>query len=110
MKTSQLISVLQEKLETHGDLDIVTIWDGVVENKVRKSNLFKGVTRHEKESVLFLDANDNRDKNDKALDYTEGELKNCKSCGLSFEGIIGDVFLPRNDDGELILCEDCEYK
>jgi hypothetical protein len=68
MKVSELIAVLQRRLEKHGDLEVLTTWEGTVQ-EIEPNSVYK-----ERDAlVLFIDADGNSSVNPWAEDSTEGE-------------------------------------
>lgn len=49
MKTSQLIAILAEKLDRHGDLEVRASWEGI-DNEIYKDGIYKS-----KCGQLFID-------------------------------------------------------
>lgn len=66
MLTSELIAVLKERLETHGDLEVSATWEGIAVG-IESDSVYKT-----KSGCLFIDADDNFYKNRFAVDPNEG--------------------------------------
>lgn len=72
MKTSELITVLQERVATHGDLPVETTWEGTVHD-VDASNVYAARDWRSGALRLQIDADENSYKARGAVDPNEGE-------------------------------------
>lgn len=67
MKISELILILQDHLQKHGDLEVKTTWESTV-NYLDPDNIYRS-----KRGELYLDADCNSYKREFAVDVHEGE-------------------------------------
>ena len=65
MIISELIATLQVRLEKHGDVTVVTTWEGITV-KIDPSSIYLS-----KDGSLFIDADGNSYKNEFAVDPSE---------------------------------------
>lgn len=66
MKTSELIAVLGERLDRHGDREVVTTWEGIT-RPIEPRNVYLS-----KLDQLHIDADRNSYKPEFAVDPAEG--------------------------------------
>lgn len=70
MKISKLIEHLQERLERHGDIEVVGFWEGITVPIINKKIYLA------KNGKLYIDVDeDNFYKKDHAVDPREGDSK-----------------------------------
>lgn len=67
MKISELIEVLQARLQKHGDVEVVTTWESI-QVDIAPQNVYLST-----DGRLYIDADGNSYKADFAVDPTEGE-------------------------------------